>query len=351
MVRAPSVDGSSLSGLVRVVDTSVVIHLATHETERFFADQGRRDPVIQERPVSGFPPAIDGYRSRSKRESPAHRRGEEVMLADIDLGQGVQNAWDHIITFVPKLLGFAIILVIGYFIAKALSKLADALLERVGFDGWVERGSLKQAFERSKFDASDTIGVVVFWAVFLVALQLAFGVFGPNPISDLIQGMVAFLPNIFVGVVILVVASAVAKVVTDLLSTTLAPVSGGRWIARAAGFAILMIGVFATLNQLQIAPEIVNGLYYAILVIIAGSAIVAIGGGGIQTMRGYWERASHNLEGTAREIKQSAGPYAADRDAQTLVMPESESMVSAGGGTAASGRIPPPPPGPSRSTT
>ena len=273
------------------------------------------------------------------------------MLADIDLGQGVQNAWDHIITFVPKLLGFAIILVIGYFIAKALSKLADALLERVGFDGWVERGSLKQAFERSKFDASDAIGVVVFWAVFLVALQLAFGVFGPNPISDLIQGVVAFLPNIFVGVVILVIASAVAKVVTDLLSTTLAPVSGGRWIARVAGFAILMIGVFATLNQLQIAPEIVNGLYYAILVIIAGSAIVAIGGGGIQTMRGYWERASHNLEGTAREIKQSAGPYAADRDAHTLVMPESESMVPAGGGTAASGRIPPPPPGPSRSTT
>jgi hypothetical protein len=268
------------------------------------------------------------------------------MLADIDLGQGVQNAWDHIVTFVPKLLGFAIILVIGYFIAKALSKLADALLERVGFDGWVDRGSLKQTFERSKFDASDAIGVVVFWAAFLVALQLAFGVFGPNPISDLIQGMVAFLPNIFVAVVILVIASALAKVVTDLLGATLGPVTGGQWIARGAGLAILVIGIFAALDQLQIAPEIVNGLYYAILVIIAGSAIVAIGGGGIQTMRSYWERASHNLEGTAHEIRQNAGRNAMDRDAETLVMPESGSAVTTGGGGAAGGRIPPPPPRP-----
>jgi mechanosensitive ion channel-like protein len=265
------------------------------------------------------------------------------MLADIDFGQGVQDAWGHIITFVPKLLGFVIILAIGYFIAKALSKLADSLLERIGFDGWVERGSLKQAFERSAFDASDAIGVVVFWAVFLVALQLAFGIFGPNPISDLIQGMVAFLPNIFVAVVILVIASAVAKVVTDLLSATLEPVSGGQWIARAAGFAILVIGIFAALDQLQIAPEIVNGLYYAILVIVAGSAIVAIGGGGIQTMRGYWERASRELEGTAREIKQNAVPRADERDVDTLVMPESESAVPAGGGTVAGERIPPPP--------
>jgi hypothetical protein len=242
------------------------------------------------------------------------------MIADIDFSQGVQNAWDHIITFVPKFIGFLVILLIGYFIAKALSKLANSLLERVGFDGWVERGALKDAFDRSHFDASDAVGVVVFWAVFLVVLQLAFGVFGPNPISDLIQGIVGFLPNIFVAVVILVIASALAKVVTDLLTASLGAVSGGQWIARIAGFAILVIGVFAALNQLQVAPEIVNGLYYAILVIIAGSAIVAIGGGGIQTMRTYWERASTNLEGTTREIKQNAVMNHAT--SETVVMPQ-----------------------------
>ena len=263
------------------------------------------------------------------------------MIADIDFSQGLQNAWDHIITFVPKFIGFLLILVIGYFIAKALSKLANSLLERVGFDGWVERGSLKAAFDRSHFDASDAVGVVVFWAVFLLALQLAFGVFGPNPISDLIEGIVAFLPNIFVAVVILVIASALAKVVTDLLTATLGAVAGGQWIARIAGFAILVIGVFAALNQLQVAPEIVNGLYYAILVIIAGSAIVAIGGGGIQTMRAYWERASTRLEGTARDIKQTVNENPAT--AETVVMPESATAEPANTGSTRGGDIPPPP--------
>jgi hypothetical protein len=48
--------------------------------------------------------------------------------------------------------------------------------------------------------------------------------------------------------------------------------------------------VFAALNQLQIAPAIVNATFYAVLAIIAGSAIVAIGGGGVQPMRARWER-------------------------------------------------------------
>jgi hypothetical protein len=234
------------------------------------------------------------------------------MLA-FDAQQGLTDAWARIATFVPKFVGFLVILVVGYLIAKALGKLTDTLLERVGFDRWVERGSLKTALERSRFDASDILAVVVFWAVFLIALQLAFGVFGPNPVSDLIHGIIAYLPNVFVAVIILVIASAIAKVVTELLSATLGGVSGGTWLARGAGMAILVVGIFAALNQLQIAPAIVNGLFYALLAVIVGSAIVAVGGGGIQTMRKYWERTAMGIEGKAQEIKQNADPDAATR--------------------------------------
>ena len=235
-------------------------------------------------------------------------------MVAIDFQQGVQQAWERIATFVPKLVGFLVIILIGYVVAKLLARIVDSLLERVGFDRWVERGSLKTALARSRFDASDVLGVVVFWTVFLIALQLAFGVFGPNPVSDLLQGLIAYLPNVFVAVVILVIAAALAKVVTDLLVAVLGAVSGGVWIARAAGVAVLMIGVFAALDQLQIAPAIVNGLYFAILAIIVGSAIVAIGGGGIQTMRGYWERTSRNLEGKATEIRANADVEAATKE-------------------------------------
>jgi hypothetical protein len=226
-------------------------------------------------------------------------------MLGINIQEGLTDAWTGIASFVPKFLGFLAILVVGYLIAKLIQRLVDALLERVGFDRWVERGSLRDALARSRFDASDVLGLIAFWTVFLLVLQLAFGVFGPNPISDLLFGIISYLPNVFVAVVILVIAAALAKVVTDLLLATLGTVSGGQWISRGAGLAILVLGIFMALDQLRIAPAIVNGLFYAVLAIIVGSAIVAIGGGGIRTMQRYWERAAMNLETKGSEIKQA----------------------------------------------
>ncbi|MDP9184321.1 MAG: hypothetical protein M3O29_01470 [Actinomycetota bacterium] len=229
------------------------------------------------------------------------------MLA-INVQQGLNEAWERVATFVPKLAGFLVIIIIGYLIAKLLARIVDGILERVGFDGWVERGALKQGLDRAGVDASDVLATVTFWTVFLIALQLAFGVFGPNPISDLLEGLIAYLPNIFVAVVILVIAAVLAKVVTDLLGAMLGSAPAGAWIARIAGLAILVFGVFAALNQLKIAPDIVNGLYYAVLTAVVGAFIVAVGGGGIRTMQGYWERASSSMESSAREIKRTASP-------------------------------------------
>jgi hypothetical protein len=146
------------------------------------------------------------------------------------LPPGTEDAWANVVTFAPKLLGFFAILLIGYLIAKVLSKVTNAILERIGFDRWVERGSLKTAFERSKTDPSDIVALIVFWAVFLIALQLAFGIWGPNPISDLLHVLIVYLPNVFAAVVILVIAAALARVVTDILQAMLGAVRG-EWIA------------------------------------------------------------------------------------------------------------------------
>jgi Conserved TM helix len=238
------------------------------------------------------------------------------MLAQVNIEQGLEDAWSDVATFAPKLLGFFVILLIGFFIAKALSKVTNALLERVGFDGLVERGSMREAFARSNTDPSDVIGVVVFWLVFLIALQLAFGIWGPNPISDLLEGLIAYLPNVIVAVIILVIAAVVAKALTDILEPTLGAVRGGSVIAKAAGIAVLVVGVFAALDQLQVAPAVVNGLFYALLVIVAGSAVVAFGVGGIPIARRYLERWSHTAESTVGEVKQKADPQAGRREAE-----------------------------------
>jgi hypothetical protein len=228
------------------------------------------------------------------------------MLLAVDFQGGIENAWSNVATFVPKLIAALLILVVGYFVAKLISRILDRILERVGFDRVVERGGLRQVLARSKYDPSDILAKLMFWTIMLFVLQLAFGVFGPNPVSDLLQGLIAYLPNIFVAILIVVIAAAIARAVTDLLYSLLGAMQGGRLIARGAGVAILVFAAFAALDQLQIAPRIVTGLWYAILAIVVGSTIVAVGGGGIRPMQRYWERAASRAEERGPQLRQQA---------------------------------------------
>ncbi|MBA4146978.1 MAG: hypothetical protein H0X66_02605 [Verrucomicrobia bacterium] len=219
---------------------------------------------------------------------------------------GAEAAWASTLSFLPKLGMFLIILIVGYFVAKWLAKLTNMLLEKVHFDRAVERGGIKRVLEKTKFDASDIMAKIVFYAVFLLVLQFAFGVFGPNPVSDLLQRIILFLPTLFVALLIVVIASAIAKAAKDILTIALGNLSYGPFLAKLAGVAIVTIGVFAALSHLGIAPAIVNGLFYALLAIIAGSAIIAIGGGGIAPMRAQWEKAMRRMETEAPRLKGEA---------------------------------------------
>ena len=214
----------------------------------------------------------------------------------VDFQGGIENAWSNVAAFVPKLVAALVIVLVGYLVAKLISRILDRILERVGFDRVVERGGVRQVLARSKYDPSDILAKLVFWTIMLFVLQLAFGVFGSNPISDLLRGLIAYLPNVFVAILIIVVAAAVARAVTDLLSNLLSAMQGGQLLARGAGIAILVFAAFAALDQLQIAPRIVTGLWYAILAAVVGSVIVAVGGGGIRTMQRYWERTASRAE-------------------------------------------------------
>jgi hypothetical protein len=221
-----------------------------------------------------------------------------------DTRDGLERAWDATLEFLPKLGAFLLILIVGYIIAKVLAAVLSRLLHRVGFNRLVERGGVKTALDQSKLDAADILSRIVFWVVFLFVLQLAFGMFGPNPISTLLTGIIAFLPKLFIALVIVVITSAVATAVRDILQSAMGGLTYGRTVAMAAMVLIWFIGLSAALNQVEIAPEIVNGLFYAVLALIVGVAIVSIGGGGIQPMRQRWERALNRAEQEAPRVKQ-----------------------------------------------
>jgi hypothetical protein len=111
---------------------------------------------------------------------------------------------------------------------------------------------------------------------------------------------------VFVAIVIVVVAAAVAAAVKELVQASLGGLSYGRTLAFAASAAVLAVGGFAALDQLGIAPAIVNGLFYAILAIVVGVVVIAVGGGGIQPMRAQWEKSLARAQDEAPKLAREA---------------------------------------------
>jgi hypothetical protein len=263
-----------------------------------------------------------------------------MTLAQVDTGP-LEQAFTDVARFVPEFLAFLAILVIGYFVAKAIAKVLDKVLERAGFDRAVERGGVKKALARSQYDASSILSKLVFYTLFLFVLQMAFGVFGQNPISELITGVISYLPKVFIAVVIVVVASAIAAGAREVIDVALGGLSYGKMLGTIASVVILAIGVFAALNELEIATAIVNGLFYAMLAIVAGSAVIAIGGGGIMPMRQQWEKALNKVEEEAPRMKEQAqSTSSADLKARAQMRKEQMSGQSDEHTSAATIRLP-----------
>lgn len=221
--------------------------------------------------------------------------------------ESLERAWDNVVEVLPQIALFLVILIVGWIVASAVARLLDTLLDKIGFDRWVERGGIKRALARSEYDASDLLSKIVFYGLVLVVLQLAFGVFGENPVSDLIDGLIAYLPNVFVAIVVIVIAAYVAAAVRDIARASLGNLEYGNLLASIAYWAILLVGIFAALDQLEIAPTIVNGLFYFMLAVVGGSLVIALGGGGIAPMRQRWDRWLARAEQEAPRIAKEAG--------------------------------------------
>ncbi len=247
----------------------------------------------------------------------------------IDFESGFNDAFQDGIRLLPKVGYFLLILLIGVVVAKAVQKILVKVLQKVGFDRLVERGGVKKALARSDYDAATVLGRIVYYFVFLLVLSAAFGVFGQdNPVSRFLDRIIAFLPNLFVAVLVLVIAAGIAAAVKDLLENTLGGLSYGAVLARAASLAVLAIGVFFALDQLQIAPLIVGGVFYALLALVVVPPIIAFGVGGIEPARDAIRGAQSRASQAARERQeQLEAQRAAEEDEEDDAYDEEDEPV------------------------
>ncbi len=218
-----------------------------------------------------------------------------------------QSALALLFEFVPRLLGFLVILLIGWIVASAIARAVTFLLRKVGFDRIGDRIGLSSLLSQSgiKTDAADILGKIVYWFLFLIFLVPAVNALGLTTVSDLLGRVIGYLPNVFVAILVLFLGTLAATVVADIVRGASASTRVGNpnLFANIARYAIIAFVAIVALEQLGIATSLLNILFTAIVGAAALAAGLAFGLGGQDTARKYLDRTESSASQAASQIQ------------------------------------------------
>jgi hypothetical protein len=175
---------------------------------------------------------------------------------------------------VPRILGFLVILAIGWIVAALIARLLVAVLRAVHFDGLAERAGLAGMARTLKREPSAMLGLIVKWFVRLIALVAAFDALGVPAVSQVFQQLLLWLPNLAVAVVVLVIGGMAANALGDLVNRAArARVGNADALALAAKWAVWAFAILVAINQIGVASALVTALFVAVV----GAVALALG--------------------------------------------------------------------------
>jgi hypothetical protein len=203
-------------------------------------------------------------------------------VAAVQIAESIQRGLNSLIGFIPNLIGFLVILLIGYVIARLVRVLVAKLLEKVGLDKALSGSPAGAYVERASPGASPArlVGLVVFWFIFIYAIAAAVAALKIPALTNFMSNVQNYLPNVVAAVLLLVVGIALAGAASAFVHRLMGDTSTGRLIRTVAPSLILAIVVFMVLTQLKIAPAIVVTTYIALIGMLAVAGALAFGLGG-----------------------------------------------------------------------
>jgi len=248
-----------------------------------------------------------------------------------DWGTAIWNSFTSalavIFDFIPKLIGFIVVFIIGLIVAKAVERAVTWLLRRAHFDAFSERIGLTRLEHRfnMRMDVTNVLGKVVFWFVFLIFLVPAVDALGLSSVSALLGTIISYLPNVFVAVLLLFLGMLLATFAADIVRGLVAGTSLGNpsIYANVVRYAILGFVALLALYQLNIAPAIVETLFTAVVGALALAFGLAFGLGGRETAQRWLNRGENRLSSAAPEIA------AQQRSGSRTMAPEQAPMSQA----------------------
>jgi len=209
----------------------------------------------------------------------------------------VQGMVNEMLGMVPNLFGALLIGVVGWFLAKIVRDLVSNLLTAAGTDRIGEQVGL-----RGTMSLSHVIGLVAYILILVPAVIAALQALEieviTGPATDMLNRMMAAIPDIFAATIILGIAFAISRLVSNLMSSLLGGLgfdalpgklgigqaftgqpTPSSLVGKILAFFIMLFAVVEAASQLgfEQVSELVGMFIEFGGQVLLGSAIIAIG--------------------------------------------------------------------------
>lgn len=208
----------------------------------------------------------------------------------------------QVLAFLPNLLAMAIILIAGLAAAAGARYVIERLLRVIGLDHLSMRLGVSDALARGgvKSDPSRLVGQAAYWLVLLFAAVAGISALNLQPVNQLAQSFLAYIPRLFTALLILVVGYLLSNFVSQavLIAAVNAGLPPARLVALCTRWGVQLAAAAMALEQLGIAEHIVVVGFGVVLGGVVLAAAIAFGLGARDLARDFLER---RLGGSPRE--------------------------------------------------
>jgi len=225
-----------------------------------------------------------------------------------------QRTLDNFFGYLPNIVAFLVILLIGYIVARIVKAIVAKGLQKLGLDRQLQESQAGAYVERALPDASPSraIASVVFWIVFIFFLFSGLGALRVPALTDFMNGVLNYLPNVVVAILIFVAAAALAGMAATAIMRLMGQTPTGKIAGAVVPAIIMVIAMFMILEQLNIAAQIVEIAFAATMGALALGLALAFGLGGRPIAQEMLQEA---YDSSRRSRSQPAGGHSASNGA------------------------------------
>lgn len=241
------------------------------------------------------------------------------------------QAFGQVLSMVPNVLAMLAVLVVGYILARVLDKFSATLAHSLGLETAAERSGLSASMKQVGIHRTvpAIVGQLVFWLTMCVFLTAAFNILGLAAVSTAMEKVVAYIPNLLVATVVVVIGLLVAGFLRGVIATGAdrIGVSYAEHLANGCYYVLALMTFIGAFDQLGIEFGLLKEMMLLAFASLALGFGLAFGLGGREVMAGilagyYTRQRLHagdrvsvaGLEGTVREVGPVATVIETDED-------------------------------------